>query len=361
MSCVRNLYTGTGITTFMGDKMVDNAQKNMMERFLDYLVQTQIPQLRPGIAVKIMQYLNDFSAVIGKLSVEDCINHIILKLSQYLMKWKPSMFYSNGGSCGNLGLFTEQAYFQYKNLAKINHSKTYSIQHLYYLINPVDTSSNVFLTYRSNNKGKPNKLFIEAYNMHTKTPWCRRSYFKSGEEILLLACFYISFQKSVHSVVESNKEWLDDPCSLMITSDPLDWPTQWNKLELIAMGAIIDSSHYSTFLDSRNIDQDRLSFTGISGTNFLLNLIRNLVYDQSVKDDKFPIRATSICLQSFPEHGELLLDEITVPFLNSALPTGNGPSSLKQVLKLDPKICCNLVITPESAKNLTISKELLMF
>lgn len=120
-----------------------------------------------------------------------------------------------------------------------------------------------------------------------KESWIQRSFFKKNEEILALVCFCISFSRPIHAIIATNEIWtLENIPDLTQIANKSACPKEGNKLEVIAMGSVIDSSHFvATPSITTPEKSDRVStFSGVSGHAFLTNLIRKLNLDYVYSD-----------------------------------------------------------------------------
>lgn len=287
--------------------LAKDSDKIKMHRLTEYLIE-QCCKSRPGFFTFIIDSLSSFCLdfeSIGSVSVDDFLIYLIRNTSSLTESRKSSLFIDLQGMRSNLMLMIG-GYFNEKYIDDhMMPTSDYAIdEHFFYLKNPYNAGIKPFLLFRKHNRYTP---YYYDNAIHDLKDYAPQSYFNLEEELLMMACLFRPMN-----------------CSILRLFSPNDLKTQVKDipnikasrlsgivLESVAIGTIVESSHY-TYVERSG------SLKGVPLTNFLSNILENLDSDCEISRDKRP----DISVTHKPELNEFM-NSITVPFLfpaNSKIP-----------------------------------------
>lgn len=294
----------------ISDDFIDD--KAHFKAFFEDFKNNQIGNLRPGVSLKIAEFIKSFcqsrDANSAKITFESFFNDLVEKLSQNLANRKPYVRTTVQGRAANLSLLLSPSYNRTKANYNLNSSINYLQDHFYYLINPANASNWLFITCPSeeSNTSCPLVFFKEnvKYNWETEL-----TYFKSEELLTILACMNLyngkefeSFSFVLNQIYQASKLLSFDTGA---TENPLAVNRDGNRLEVLSTLCTSNSSHHDP-LEKRN------SLKGQCGSKFFMNLLVDLKI--SLPKNLIRLDYSQSKLQSFNIQ-KYLEEDVLIPFL----------------------------------------------
>ena len=286
----------------LNDKEVEK-----MKIFFNYLLTDQLRSSRPGIVYILLEC---FDILIKNYKTKSFITfkkffETLLVIFQYkLLAKKNRAFETYSGMKANVGLLSKHAFINnYSIRNSIKPSSSFVDDHFYHLIAPKfkDTEEkDIFALFHSLNFISPSVNLFDRKDRFCVEEFEVFSYFKEEETLLILACMFASIPASTSGVLHKTS----------ISNVPLNYKeltASGNLLEVEALSAIIDSSHFSS-------TEPEGTFSGVRGDEFLVQVLENLNLNLRLhrKDRKF----TSI---KYPNSiVEKQIKSFKVPFLYSS-------------------------------------------
>ena len=297
------------------------AHKETFSKFLDYVNLKQLSALRPGIACYLIDEIRNYSKSKGSFCefLDSLINNIGAKIALRKGRIRSTI----EGRVANLALCLSYTYnVEYKDLF---HRKSFLLNHLYYLLNPVDETDILFLTFPTSvqygrnleiYKLKKDANSSDDFSDFYRSSWaCEHAYMKEDELITMLSCMAIESKFSVsQDLSDASTQSQRNNIDMLDVSNPEAIKLDGNRLEVLAVTLIIEASH-------RLIGKKAtISFNGIDGKGFLENIVKNVIHSAYGRQKvviKLPKGNIGIALNDY-------LGNIIVPFLfvsNLAVPS----------------------------------------
>ena len=323
--------------------------------FLDNFISHQIVQLRPGIAVKVALAFRNYAATYrnSNFSLGHMMDYVVNILYNYLTIRKPNICGSNEAFLAKVGLLIPKCYESVTanrgnttetaviddfslDIDNFVNKRAYLEYHLYYLANPQNPDSWIFLTFGPSNKG-PSRV----YNDRILVDWnLDYTFFYCREIFTILTCLCIPFIKTVAQVL-GNVQILSEgrPTGTHDTLNKLAMKNSRDLFEVKAASIIVDASqhmHTRNILPSGVLELFKYTFRGQNGLEFVKNIIFNLITSESFvfnQNCTFQMPSAEIFnLENF-------LNSCRIPFLygiNSSIPILDQLSSIASDFYIEP-------------------------
>jgi hypothetical protein len=282
-------------------------------QFLDNLINVQLGELRPGVAVLVAETLADLAARhTRRINLKMLLDELMHGLSVRLMDRKKHLTSDLQSFWAKIGLLFEESYNMFRYWYNTGFNGRSSLEyHLYYPANPQNPHSWFFLTRH------PARRDQTALNIVPRQmSWTYEfTHFREAELLTILGCLCIPFNRSVSYILAKTQN-----ASFRTDSNISDVPNQEearrskNVLEVSAAVSIVDATQHMY------AKSPMCSFSGQNGKHFLSNLIGNLRTGQDYEPAEqvnFFTRGQAFNLSKF-------LTNCTFPFLYSI----NRPISL---------------------------------
>jgi len=249
--------------------------------FLEHFVSTQISYLRPGLAVVVVAALAEFVLSFTNhrtlVDLNLLLTFISSKLASYICGRKPAFVKKIEASYGNIGLFLSESYVRETGNEKTNsyfNGYRFLEFHLYYLRNPHKADGWIFLTFPP----EENKQDLRIPRDGQYKSWVfEYTFFNENELLGILGCMFIPFTRPITSLlVQAQEENSSHSSHAGDHPNPEARKLLSNPLEASAAVSVVDASHH---LGNDYVNCSPLS--GQTGTNFLNNLIENLLEDHN--------------------------------------------------------------------------------
>jgi hypothetical protein len=292
--------------------------KDAIRSFLNFLKTDQIKNLRPGIAEIVFSKLNDFNCSIRStesVTLKELLTFLFHGVADLLVRRKTRILSQARGRAANISLLLSTPFCNLEPLENDQHRNVNFINdHLYYLINTVESSSWAFLVYLGE---QTDSRSLIVFKNGSRIPFEIFSFLKESEFILVISCMFIGLRQSTSSVMQeiirNSKSADSTKCP-----NPNASGNSGNYSETCCLIALIDSTHRFgidvDFNDGLKYDfkNSIRSICGVRGDMFLRNLLSNLV--------KFETKAThgAISEMAFLAGSEDVFKSMHLPFLMSA-------------------------------------------
>lgn len=221
-----------------------------------------------------------------------------------MIERKPSLDDKEGSYCAKIMLLTPFAYQSSRIISshECYHFNLFLENHLYYLINPNDLKGWIFLAF------PPKKKHLRVLVGSNILSWKKEyTFFRSEELFTILACLFVPFIYPVTAILQDAQPVTGGMVSNVPNSEALSLPG--NPLEVSAAVSVIDASHHFFGRGDKKI-----TVAGQSGTDFIKNLIFNLISDSEItKTDRITIRFPKL---TFDLDGKFF-KKCKIPFLYS--------------------------------------------
>ena len=248
-----------------------NSEDKSLKIFLDNFIKYQIYYLRPGMTELFAEAIADFTADESNSSpnlkdfLDTVLRSVAAKLKTNYLNTRDKLI----AQCGKFGLLLKKSYQYDFYLCKDSWMlKGFGLirNHFYYLLHPLEKDNWIFLTdipYESSNQ-----LLLISNNRYED--WNReRTYFKEEETLTLLACLFLKFDNTVINILKRAEERLEQNAPAMNNEQIED-----DTLNLSVAMSIIDASQHSY---GTAVEDETFSLAGQNGTDFIKNLIINLI------------------------------------------------------------------------------------
>ena len=250
---------------------------------------------RPGLA----EYALDTLIQSRAPSIEEVLRDVSCNLACQLLTRKERMVVRLHGNFANLGLLTEDAYFEGPDEG-FNHVQ-FMNSHLYYLVNPTGSELDYFLTFAPTADKNPEKLrFIQATfdsdgklsGFNVKRWLSHLTTFRKDELFTFLGCLFLSLERSPsfilhHATRENMNNVACSICDLPNFNNVLR--LSGNRLELSVAMICAVASQYFAFTSNLVRVPDSLSVTyyspfppipiyslkGQDGQSWIKNIVTN--------------------------------------------------------------------------------------
>ena len=285
-------------------------EKNAITYFFNELKTNIIEHMLPGIAHIIAQVLVKFELELKTgFPFVQFINELISLVGDGIIRRKRQIRTKISGSIANFGLYNYYAYESDLDSSSINshaQSKTFLLNHLYYLWNPVDKTKFSFLTITPEFLEGTESSVVRIYRNKMVQDWKDiYTYFREQDFLLILSCISLTSPNPVFMDIESSKsESRKLKGTIHDTGNPLAIKLDGNELEMIATVTIIESSHHPFGSKTRALEGQPIDV-------FVKNIANNLI---STTNDFFDF--------AYPYHDsetgfdlENFLKQFHVPFL----------------------------------------------
>lgn len=289
--------------------------------------------IRPGIAELLIDALSDF--VEQKLPHLDPDYPVVLLadsvcrvLANLITCRKASMKREPRGQLAKLGLLCDKAFVKEtvvitaddaetaleaeKRKRRLWNQRGYLADHLFYLSNPQDSNSSVFLTFASEPQNRSERSHLDVYFrtavVNKRYPWLLElTHFKKEDVCTLLGCFFISIQSGIGKLLLDFKIGAEfhDVSMYNAPNENLESQNSGNELEVSAACIICESSRHP------HMALDSFTFAGQDGINFVRNVIRNCIISVAASISG----VVEAKLVEIPAQLNTFLSNCTVPFI----------------------------------------------
>lgn len=152
-----------------------------------------VPLMLPGIVGLSIEFFRNFKST-RQTSFVEFFEKLINFLGDEIKKRKIRIEETIEGTAANYGLYLSQAYQDDDDSMKVNaraHKCSFLMNHLYYLVNPVNLKNYAFVSFRPiQKKGRLNPLRVFKNGEYVE--WASHyTFFKSGDVLISLACMAI--------------------------------------------------------------------------------------------------------------------------------------------------------------------------
>ena len=288
--------------------------KEHFDSFFQDFKLNQINHLRPGVSLAVAQFINRVCMKQAqnpeKITFQSFFSKLVQDISGGLSFRKPLVKTSINGKAANLSLLLSPSYNRQKNEANLNSVTNYLEDHFYYLTNPSNSSNWLFLTFPSASQSV--SFPLEFLKENEKYTWgAELTYFKKEEILTILACMNLfhysseSFSFILDQIFNASKTLSFDTGS---TENPMAVKRDGNRLEVLATLCASHSSHHDPLENRKNC------FKGQSGSNFLMNLLFNLIISCQTETVSIDLNYTRAELGNFNIQ-KYLEEEVLIPFL----------------------------------------------
>ena len=280
--------------------------KNAITYFFNELKTNIIENMLPGIAHIIAQVLVKLNLGTS-FSFVQFINELIFLVGDNIIRRKRNIRTEIKGRIANFGLYNYYAYESDLDSLSVNsraHSKTFLMNHLYYLWNPVDKTKFSFLTIKPEFLDGTESNVVRIYRNKMVQNWKDiYTYFREQDFLLILSCISLTSPNPVFMDIESSKsESRNSEGTIHDTINPLAIKLDGNELEMIATVTIIESSHHLFGSKNRTLEGQPIDV-------FVKNIANNLISTTNdFFDFTYPDPKTEFDLENF-------LKKFHVPFL----------------------------------------------
>jgi hypothetical protein len=273
-------------------------------RFLRHFRESQLSELRPGIAAYVVAILKRFALDLplgNEFSLGMMLDWICKQLQKLLAVRKPQLFSEDlAASIGHIALLLPESYFTYNVTSPARgrisswRQPMFLERHLFYLENPAD-SSNRFLTFPPG-PGNTEMFLKLRITSSQSAPWTEESAaFRQEEFFALAGCLFIAyFQTAIRLFARTTRR----TANVTRSNNPNAVSLDGNALETQAAVCITRATHYRMVGTVAEF-----SFKGLVGVDFLSNVIHQLKQNSQI----FPIH--------LPEKLLSTLSELRIPFL----------------------------------------------
>lgn len=248
--------------------------------FLDDLKDNQIKHLRPGMALFVADVLKLFPQKFKKttkVNLKVFLDFICTELTNNLFIRKPTFRSYDEARCGHIGLFLPETFKIESNNQTFSNEFQYIDFHLYYLRNPQRPTHWIFFTLPP----KPNcdDLLIPIPGKDDYTWKVECTYFNEKEFLTIFGCMFFPIYASVtwiliYAKAEIIKNSIESDVILTRSMAP---SSHLNPLNISSAASILNATHHS-------IKKFAVAtFSGQPGTDFINNLINNLIEDSSFR------------------------------------------------------------------------------
>lgn len=306
-------------------------------RFLNNLRIVQLKNVRAGVAVYIAKALKFYAESLedenGTVTIGKLMDFVISQVSNDLKNRKPSLEIQDAAAYGKIALLLPETY---ETNATVNqeiistfwNQPLFLEHHLFYLHNPQVGGSWLFLTFppAPDNPNRslrvyPRKIWDDEY-----------TYLKKNEIFTILACLFVHYSLPVARILHMAKNQTSKRSSNVFASPNREaLKLSGNDLEVSVAATVTDASQHS--FDHQTVQIRHLrtaarlnayrtvySFSGQNGTEFIKNLIVNLIIDTGFQMN--PDNRISPISVSFDNSVNFnlardLLDKCLIPFLYS--------------------------------------------
>jgi hypothetical protein len=262
-------------------KIFGTVDSTVISHFLDNFVDEQIQHLRPGIAIYVADALKKFSENVDRTTVnfKVFLDEVCIYVARQISYRKPCFKRNEESMYGNIGLLLPESYMiNSTDIAGETYFNGFQFleYHLYYLRNPQMSTNWIFITFPPNEDSFD--LLFPLPGDDTE-PWTiEYTYFNEKEFFGVFGCMFIPFSKSVTSLlINAHIQSNSHSSGVHDTQNPVAPSNPSNPLEVSSAVSIVDATHHS-FTDHRVT-----TFAGQPGTDFLNNLITNLIEDSSFR------------------------------------------------------------------------------
>ncbi len=278
-------------STILSSSMVTVAVKLRLESFFE----TEISELRPGIALFAADALVEFARQLSNRQTICNLGEFMLTICQFVLNRlkfrKPGLFASEQSFLAKFGMLYPQAYESVTanklrssdsvtnrnaDIRKLSNQRTYIEDHLFYVSNPSSPlpMRKFFCTYppvESVSRVKHLRVINEELSSLNNTfliDWKHELTFLYSTEVLtILTCMLVFIPTSVTQLAEQYAELQHHPKATFNATNTEASSNSGNFLEACATAVICESSRFDH-------ESKSFSFKGFDG----LNLARNMIY-----------------------------------------------------------------------------------
>lgn len=283
-------------------------EKETFKSFFNAFKTEYAPIMLPGIVGSAARFIKSFvPSSDTHTQFLSFFNEFIQFLGFQISGRKTRIVTTVEGVSANYGLFLNYAYENRENemIHHINaHRKSYLMNHLYFLVNPVDLSKSSFLVFKPDQGGSmlnPLKIYKDQNYSEWRT---ERTYFQKNDLFTILACLSIASKSPIAlNFQDAENADLRKSISPKNISNPNALKSDGNSLEVLAAVTSCASSHHE-------FGKCLIDFTGQHVHSFIKNIAFNMILKRGI--DKININwqngECSASARSF-------LDGFQVPFL----------------------------------------------
>jgi hypothetical protein len=305
------IFDWQGLINSLSDAMSTECRIKFMQ-FIDHILSHQLRHIRPGIAIFFADALNALLQVphLNELTTVDCIDLVVKYISNEIFSRKPRMFSQIGGQFGNFALHSSVAFNRDSRSVNGMNMKVFLEDHLFFLENPVHTTSWFFFLFREQDTGHL-RIFLNG----RISDWLELSYFRSGETLTLMAGLFGTLRKPAALLLKESRQKLTQNVNLNEFPNPRAKSKSGLELEISACVSVIEASHFISFPRNNEISS---TFKGVPFGIFLQNVLRNVIESYQFVG-ALPLWKRKVRIL-FPSTLKLFIKNFIVPFL--------GPSNL---------------------------------
>jgi hypothetical protein len=252
-------------------------------QFLDNLINVQLGELRPGVAVFVAETLAGLAARhIRRINLKMLLDGLMHGLSLRFMNRKKHLTSELEAFWAKIGLLFNESYnMTHYSLNNGFNGRCYLEYHLYYAANPQNPHSWVFLT-RPPTRRAQTALTVVPRNVLWMYEY---TYFREAELLTILGCLCIPFNRSVSYILMKARSAIDHSAANISDAPNQNAPRRsGNILEVSAAVSIVDATQHMYVNSDEVLTMPMFSFSGQDGKHFLSNLIGNLRTRHAVED-----------------------------------------------------------------------------